>query len=122
MNSPIDMTVDGPNTPTRVRHAFSLSSPKIEVRETTVWKTTFLQPGIEIFNIPFEIRQGEQYVFVESPQWPSLKSYGVSVKEAIDNILSVIKDVANEYIFVDESELASDAVEFRRFLIRKLLV
>lgn len=82
---------------------------------------TFLQPSIELFNIPFDIRQENEYVFVESPQWPSLKSYGKNAVEAIENMFFVIREVANEYVFADQSELAADAIEFRRFLIQKLL-
>lgn len=81
---------------------------------------TILEPSIELFNIPFTVRHGEDYVFVESPQWPSLRTYGKTAQEAIKNMLVVIRDVTQEYIFVAESELADDAIAFRRFLIQKL--
>ena len=82
---------------------------------------TVLQPTIELFNIPFSIRHGNDYVFVESMQWPSLTTYGKTAQEAIANMVELLRDVVGEYVFVPESELTEDAIEFRKFLIRKLL-
>jgi hypothetical protein len=90
--------------------------------EKTVKNKTVLQPGIELFNIAFNVRQGDEYVFVESPQWHSLQSYGKTAREAIENMLAMIRDLVQEYIFVGEAELSGDAIEFRKFLIQKLLV
>ena len=83
---------------------------------------TFLNPQIELFNIPFYVRHGDEFVYVESPQWPSLQSYGKTAQEAILNMLDLIRNVIQEYVFVPESQLADDAIEFRNFLMQKLFI
>ena len=97
------------------------SEEKVQIRQV-LQHLTFLQPTIELFNISFNLRQDDEYVYLESPQWPSLQSYGRTVQEAISDMLGLIRSVIQEYVLVPESELASDAIEFRRFLIQKLLV
>ena len=93
-----------------------------QLKSQTVVKTTLLEPSIELLNIPFIIRHGDDHVFLESPQWDSLRTHGNTVREAISNMLELIRDVIEEYIFVDTSELTQDAIEFRNFLIQKLFV
>jgi len=84
-------------------------------------KTTPPPLEIELCNITFAIRQGEERVLLESPQWPSLRAHGENAADAISNMLSVIQEVAQEYVFAEESTLTNDALGFRRFLIQKLL-
>jgi hypothetical protein len=101
---------------------FSCRPQEIDIRFPVVIKTTLPPLEIELFNIPFDIRQGKEYLFLESRQWPSLKTHGKDAAEAITNMLSVIQEVTQEYVFVEESKLSDDALGFRRFLIQKLLV
>ena len=84
--------------------------------------STFLEPSIEIFGIQFNIRQGGEYLSIESTQWPSLTAHGKTMREAIENMLEILRNAISEYIFVPESELTEDANDFRKFLIQKLLV
>jgi hypothetical protein len=102
-------------------NSFSWEPQETEVHLPVTMTLTPLQLGIELFNIPFDIRQGREFVFLESPQWPSLRTHGKNVAEAIDNMLSVIQEITQEYIFAEEASLAADAIAFRRFLIQKLL-
>jgi len=69
----------------------------------------------------FNIRHGQEFVFVESPQWPSLKTFGKTSQEAIINMLKLITNALEEFVFCSEEELSDDAREFRKFLIGKVL-
>ena len=90
---------------------------KPELRKTFNIK---FEPTIELFNIAFHIRRSGEHIIVESPQWDSLRTHGKTTREAIDSMLGLIRDVIEEYVFIPESELTLDAIEFRNFLIRRL--
>ncbi|MBI3365896.1 MAG: hypothetical protein HY033_13440 [Ignavibacteriae bacterium] len=91
-------------------------------QELSLRHKTILEPSIEIMGIPFNIRHTEERVFLESLQWPSLSAYGQTIREAMSNMLALIWVSIEEYVFVPQSELAQDAIEFRNFLIRKIFV
>jgi hypothetical protein len=97
----------------------SAQPAKIEFK-WTVLNQTVLEPNIELFNIAFNIQHSDEHVFVVSPQWPSLRTYGKTAREAIADMVALIRHVTREYVFVPESELAEDAIEFRKFLMQRL--
>lgn len=84
-------------------------------------KQSAIQPTIELFHIPFRMKISGEYILIESPEWPSLQSFGKTKSEAISSMIDTIINVGREYIFTPEHELTEDAIEFRKFLIRKLL-
>lgn len=97
---------------------YSYSTPKailIEVSSTQIRHT------IELMGIPFAVRYGEENVFLESAQWPSLQTFGKSTHEAIQNMMSLLKDVIEEFVFASDSELAEDAIEFKQYLVKKTI-
>lgn len=92
-----------------------------EKYQATVRHRVFLPPRLEVLNIPFLVRRDESgFVHLESDQWPSLSAFGEDVGEAVSNLVSLLKDAINEFVFVREEDLAEDAIEFRNFLISKL--
>jgi len=127
MNTPIDITIDrdvprhNSSQVKSVHTRYLVSVPeRYKTISTTVKKTTSMQPSIELLNIPFYVRRGEDAVFIESLQWPSLRTFGETFEDAVSSMMELIQDVLDEFVFSHESELAPNAIEFRAYLIETI--
>lgn len=92
--------------------------------QITTWRvptSTMVSPIVELFGIPFRIRYGEKHVFMESPRWPSLQTFGQSAEEAIKDMMHLLKDAVEEFVLAPDEELADDAIEFKQYLIKKMI-
>ncbi|MEK6649707.1 MAG: hypothetical protein AABY75_01905 [Bacteroidota bacterium] len=108
------------DTMTRFRSEF-VGLPSYRVMRQAVRHQTLVPPSVELLNIPFNIREEGELVHLVSPQWPSLQTFGRTAQEAIDEMLGLVRNVVEEYVLVPESELSEDALEFRRYLIQRML-
>jgi predicted RNase H-like HicB family nuclease len=81
---------------------------------------TFMPLTIEIFNIKFALHQGEDGYTIESSEWHSLSSFGITLKEAVENMIDLVKEVLSEYLQTPENELSSDARELRNYLLSQV--
>jgi hypothetical protein len=93
----------------------------ISLPRTQIKNITILDPSVRMFNIPFEVNREGDAILLENHNWPILTVSGNSFDEALENLGGLLKTIVREYVFVPESELAEDAVQFRRYLINKLL-
>src|SRR2546425_8133749 len=72
-----------------------------QLRPIIQWErgyTTYFNPSVEIFNIAFNIRHGKENVFIESPQWPSLKAFGKTSEDAIQGMFKLLINVIEEFV------------------------
>ncbi|MGO9480930.1 MAG: hypothetical protein ACLP05_03995 [Candidatus Kryptoniota bacterium] len=100
------------------------ASKRFEAVSQSIWiiePSTYIDPTIELLGIPFKVRHGEKYVFIESLRWPSLQTFGETTQEAIQNMRKLIKDVVEEFVLASDDELAEDAIEFKQYLIKKMI-
>ncbi|MGD0591230.1 MAG: hypothetical protein ABSA44_10595 [Bacteroidota bacterium] len=85
-----------------------------------IQRRTIISPSIELFNIEFRIKHDGTDYHIISDQWPILNVFGSSVKEAISELQSIIKDVIQEYVMVPEVTLSPESIEFRNFLLNRI--
>jgi hypothetical protein len=78
-------------------------------------------PRIEIMGVPFSARKQGERIVLESDRWPSLRSSGDSVSDAISDMQSLLADVVEEYVLCSEDSLSEDAKDFRHYLISTLI-
>ncbi len=120
--------VESPQTVTTGKVDFDASSFEpirqllgTQHRTWIVSSSTFVNPTIELFGIPLRVRRDNGNVFIESPRWPSLQVFGENTQEAIESMMGLLKDVIEEYVLAPDSELSEDAIEFKQYLIRKMI-
>lgn len=89
--------------------------------EKVVRKRTIHLPKIEIMGIPFLVNKEDDGVILESERWPSLRSSGPKVQDAIEEMRSLLHDVIEEYVLCPEENLSDDAKELRHYLISTLI-
>ena len=78
-------------------------------------------PKIEILGIPFSIKEEDARAVLESERWPSLRTSGASVVDAIAEMRSLLEDVIEEYVLCSEDQLSPDSKEFRHYLISTMI-
>lgn len=78
-------------------------------------------PKIEIMGIPFTTKEEDARIVLESDRWPSLRTSGGSVADAISEMRSLLADVIEEYVLCSEDQLSSDSREFRHYLISAMI-
>ncbi|GEM_PF-6814133 len=89
--------------------------------ERKVKSISIHRPTMEILGVPFMIRDEEARTVLESNRWPSLRTSGQTLAEAIEEMRSLLTDVIQEYVLCEEEELSEDAKEFRHYLISTLI-
>lgn len=76
---------------------------------------------VELYGIPFRVRHEGGYYFLECDKWPILSAFGESLIEAVGGLNHALQDVLDNYVFADAETLSADAIEFRNYLISKLM-
>ena len=89
--------------------------------EKLIRNRTIHLPKIEIMGISFILKKEGDRSVLESELWPSLRASGPKVKDAIEEMQSLLHDVIEEYVLSPEETLSDDAKGFRHYLISTLI-
>ena len=83
-------------------------------------KRSIFLPAIDIGRIMFAVSEKEGEYVLSNSQWPSLTSSGVSLSDAIANMVELIHTVSSQYILESDENLSEDGIEFKKFLLGRI--